>query len=310
MKREIFMFIAFCTVITHYAISQVPKDSIFIQKRNSRGVKMINIGGTDSVWTQKIGTGETSILLLHGGPGATHEYFENFPAHLDTNKFTIYFYDQLGSYFSDSSDLENLWEIDRFVDEVETVRKSLDISELILLGHSWGGILAVHYAATYPENLKCMILSNSPYTSYGAVGYRYSLSKKIIKELKKELGRKPRSEEIKERFEKIYRYGMDTIPEVFSRLERHYNTDTNIWKTEFFKQKKWSLEHVAKAIKVPTLIIGGEMDFVDPNDFKSLATAIENSELVILPNAPHFPMWSHSESYFESINRFITNVVK
>ncbi len=271
---------------------------------------MINIVGTDSVWTQKIGIGETSILLLHGGPGATHEYFENFPTHLDTNKYTIYFYDQLGSYFSDSSELENLWEIGRFVDEVETVRKSLDVSELILLGHSWGGILAVHYAATYPENLKCIILSNSPYTSYGAFGYRYDLSKKTEKELKKELGRKPRREELEERFKKIYRYGMDTIPEVFSRLERHYNTDKNRWKTEFFKQKKWSLEHEAKAIKVPTLIIGGEMDFVDPNDFKSLDTAIENSELVILPNAPHFPMWSHSESYFEAIDRFITNVVK
>lgn len=304
------MFIAFCTVITHHVISQVPKDSIFIQKRNSSGVKMINISGMDSVWTQRIGIGKTSILLLHGGPGATHEYFENFPAHLDTNKYTIYFYDQLGSYFSDSSDLENLWEIDRFVDEVETVRKSLDISEFILLGHSWGGILAVHYAATYPENLKCMILSNSPYTSYGAFIYREGLLEKTKKELRKELGRKPRMEELTERFEKIYRYGMDTIPEVFSRLNRHYSTDANRWTTGFLKQKEWSLEQEAKAIKVSTLIIGGEMDFVDPNDFKSLNTAIENSKLVILPNAPHFPMWSHSESYFKAIDRFIREVIE
>lgn len=310
MEKKIYFAIAFLIVIICNVNSQESKDNIFIQKRNAYGVKMINIDQTNRVWTQKIGVGKTNILLLHGGPGATHEYFENFPVHLDTVKYTIYFYDQLGSYFSDNPDLENLWEIDRFVEEVESVRKTLNISELYLLGHSWGGILAVHYAAKYPGNLSGLILSNTPSTSYGAFNYREEILKKTKKELKIELGRKPRDEELTERFEKIYRYGMDTIPEVFTRLIKHYNNDSRRWKTDFFNQKQWSLVNEAKNIKVQTLIIGSEKDFVDPNDFKLMNKTITNSEMVILSNAPHFPMWSDSEGYFKAIDRFITSTIK
>lgn len=101
---------------------------------------------------------------------------------------------------------------------------------------------------------------------------------------------------------------MDTIPEVFIRLEKHYNQDPKRWKSKFFKQKEWSLADKAKDIKVRTLIIGGENDFVDPNDFQLIKNAISSSELVILPNAPHFPMWSHSEEYFKYIDKFLMSI--
>jgi proline iminopeptidase len=268
---------------------------------------MVNIDETNKVWTQKMGSGERNLLLLHGGPGATHEYFENFPDYLDTNKYTIYFYDQLGSYFSDNTDLKDLWELDRFVEEVETVRKALGISELYLLGHSWGGILAIHYAAKYPQQLKGLVLSNSPFTSYGAFSYQNGLFKNIKRELKSELGRKPNREEVDLRFNEIHRYGMDTIPEVFTRLENHYNRDSKRWETAFFRQKKWNLENRAKEIVTRTLIIGGGKDFIDPNDFTLMNEAIVNSHLVILPNSPHFPMWCDSKNYFAAIDEFLTD---
>lgn len=310
LKKKTFILILFCTLISHSLISQVEKDSIYWQKKNAPGVKMINIVGTDSVWTQKIGHGERSILLLHGGPGATHEYFENFPVYLDTNQYTIYFYDQLGSYFSDNPNLKNLWELDRVVDEIETVRKALQISELYLLGHSWGGVLAIHYAIKYPEHLKGLILSNSPSTFFGAFKYREGIFEETNKDLKIELGRKPKADELNKRYEKIYRYGSDSIPEVFKRLEKHYNRDPKRWKTKFSKQKEWGLLDMAKQIKVQTLIIGGEKDFIDPNDFQLIHKAINKSELLILPDAPHFPMWSHSESYFKTIDQFIMALEK
>lgn len=120
--------------------------------RRSGGVQMIAISapkGDFRVWTRRFGNnGDIKLLFLHGGPGATHEYFEVVDSYLPAAGVEYYFYDQLGSFYSDRPDDPQLWEIDRFVDEVEQVRRALrlDRSNFYLLGHSWGGILAMEYA--------------------------------------------------------------------------------------------------------------------------------------------------------------------
>ncbi len=88
------------------------------------------------------------VLLLHGGPAFTHEYLEVFDSYFPGAGIEYYYYDQLGSAYSDQPDEPELWEIRRFVDEVEQVRKalSLDKNNFYLFGHSWGGVLAIEYA--------------------------------------------------------------------------------------------------------------------------------------------------------------------
>src|SRR5271167_1280717 len=73
-----------------------------------------------------------------------------------------YYYDQLGSYYSDQPDFDDLWELPRFVDEVEQVRLALglDATNFFLLGHSWGGVLAIEYALHYQQHLKGLVISN------------------------------------------------------------------------------------------------------------------------------------------------------
>ena len=80
--------------------------------------------------------------------GATHEYLEAFDSYLPAAGVEFYYYDQLGSGNSDQPDDPSLWELDRFVDEVEQVRRALglDRDNFVLYGHSWGGILAIEYA--------------------------------------------------------------------------------------------------------------------------------------------------------------------
>jgi alpha/beta hydrolase fold len=121
----------------------------------SGGVRMIPIDtpkGTYRVWTKRVGNAPTMrLLLLHGGPGATHECFEAFDSYLPAAGIEYYYYDQLGSFYSDQPDEPDLWELPRFVDEVEQVRQALgmDPDSFFLLGHSWGGILAIEYALRY-----------------------------------------------------------------------------------------------------------------------------------------------------------------
>src|SRR5580704_3475555 len=130
------------------------------------GVRMVPIetpAGRFKVWTKRIGNNPAlQVLLLHGGPGATHEYLEACDSYLPGAGVEYYYYDQLGSAFSDQPDDGSLWELDRFVDEVEQVRRALDLGpdSFVLYGQSWGGILAIEYALTYPDRLKGLVISN------------------------------------------------------------------------------------------------------------------------------------------------------
>ena len=116
------------------------------------GVKRIPITtpkGTFTVWTKRIGNNpRIKVLLLHGGPGATHEYMEAFDSFFPAAGVEYYYYDQLGSAYSDQPKESSLWDLTRFVDEVEQVRAALKLTKdnFYVLGQSWGGILAAEYA--------------------------------------------------------------------------------------------------------------------------------------------------------------------
>ena len=96
------------------------------------GVKMISIEtpvGKFNVWTKQFGNNpKIKVLLLHGGPGGTHEFFESFESFFPQEGFEFYEYDQLGSYFSDQPKDSSLWTTEHFVEEVEQVRKALGLN--------------------------------------------------------------------------------------------------------------------------------------------------------------------------------------
>jgi proline iminopeptidase len=132
----------------------------------SGGVKMIPIQTpkrTFRVWTKRVGNNPAiKVLLLHGGPGATHEYLEALDSYFPAAGIEYYYYDQLGSAYSDQPDDPSLWELPRFVEEVEQVRQALglDATNFYAFGQSWGGILAMEYALKYQQHLKGLIISN------------------------------------------------------------------------------------------------------------------------------------------------------
>ena len=177
MKRRIATLLAGLTLLANAAIAADTKavsttpDSGYSDHSGrddvlAGGVKMIPITtpkGSFHVWTKRVGNNpKLKVLLLHGGPGATHEYFEAFDSYFPGVGIEYYYYDQLGSAYSDQPKDKSLWTIDRYVDEVEQVRQALhlDKDNFCLLGHSWGGILAMEYALKYQQHLKCLVISN------------------------------------------------------------------------------------------------------------------------------------------------------
>src|SRR5262249_24247606 len=161
----------------------------------SGGVKLITIQtpkGPFKVWTKRVGNNpRIKVLLLHGGPGMTHEYFEAFDSYFPRAGIEYYYYDQLGSAYSDQPDEPTLWELPRFVDEVEQVRRAqqLDKRNFYLLGHSWGGMLALEYALKYQQNLKALIISNMvpsipAYSRYANEVLMPAMDQKVLAEIK------------------------------------------------------------------------------------------------------------------------------
>jgi proline iminopeptidase len=112
------------------------------------------------IYYRMFGEGPETLVGLHGGPGADHRYLARL-GELAGDELQVLLYDQLGSGKSDRPDDPSLWVVPRFVEELETVRTSLELGPVHILGQSWGGILALQYALDHPEAVKSLVLSNT-----------------------------------------------------------------------------------------------------------------------------------------------------
>lgn len=107
------------------------------------------------------GEGDEVLLCLNGGPGLPCDYLRDAHAWLKDKGIRVVAFDQLGTGASDRPDDDSLWNITRYVAEVEQVRQALDLGRVHMLGHSWGGWLAIEYAIHHPQSLKTLILENT-----------------------------------------------------------------------------------------------------------------------------------------------------
>ena len=104
----------------------------------------------------------TPLLLLHGGPGSTHNYFEVFDQLAEKTGRPIVMYDQLGCGKSDIPDDTSLWQADTWVDELKTLRGYLGLKQVHILGQSWGGMLEIIYMCDHdPQGVKSLILAST-----------------------------------------------------------------------------------------------------------------------------------------------------
>ena len=123
------------------------------------GERMITVPG-GRVWVNVVGTGRgVPLLLLHGGPGAGHDYLEPLGALGDDRQ--VIFYDQLGCGHSDKPDNRALWTVERFVAELIAVRSALGLKKIHLYGHSWGGFLAIEYLLRRPRGVVSGVLAST-----------------------------------------------------------------------------------------------------------------------------------------------------
>ena len=293
------------------------------------GVRLIPIktpAGEFKVWTKRVGNNpRIKVLLLHGGPGGTHEAFEVFDSFLPADGIEYYYYDQLGSYYSDQPDDPTLLSVERYVDEVEQVRKALglDRDNFYLLGHSWGGILAIEYALAHQEHLKGLVISNMvssipAYNKYANEVLMPKLGAEALAELKRLEAAKdyanPRFEALLvPHYERhVLRRPMAEWPDpVVRAFVKHLNKKVYIpmqGPSELGASgilADWDRTEDLAKITVPTLVIAARYDTMDPKFMEAMSKRLPKGSFLNLPNGSHSAFYDDQEAYFRGLLEFL-----
>jgi proline iminopeptidase len=288
------------------------------------GIKMIPVmDGKYKVWTKKMGTGPLKVLLLHGGPGFTHQYLEAMESFLPEAGIEMYYYDQLGCGNSDIPDDLSLWDRPRYLEEVETVRLALGLENFVLYGQSWGGMLSIEYALKYQHNLRGLVISNM---TAGIQSYLRRV-KEIAQKLDPVTLAKLNELEAAEDYDspEYQRIMMEELypmaicrckpwPESVVRAFRdanlaiynHMQGKSEFVVTGTFKDwERWDSLH---KITVRTLTLGAAHDTMDPEDIKRMATLMPNATSAICPNGSHLAMWDDQQAYFAHLLGFLRSL--
>jgi proline iminopeptidase len=288
------------------------------------GIRMVPVaGGKYKVWTKRLGSGPVKVLLLHGGPGFSHEYLEDFESFLPGAGIEIYYYDQLGCNNSDQPDDPSLWTLARYTAEVEEVRRGLGLEHFVLYGHSWGGLLALEYALHYQQHLRGLVISNM---TAGIQSYlkRTAFIKNQIapSTLARLLAMEAKHESDSPEYQKIMMEDLypklicrvQPWPEPLTRAFRHANEkiyNQMQGKSEFVvtgNLKDWERWDRLHEIKVRTLTVGSQFDEMDPEDMKKMAALMPDASYAFCPNGSHMCMWDDQQTYFKQLVNFLHTV--
>lgn len=261
------------------------------------------------------------LVVLHGGPGGAHNYMLPLVALADAG-YQVIFYDQLGCGKSDMPDDDSLWTIKTFVSELNAVRKHLKLKEINLLGHSWGGMLAIEYMLTKPRGVKSVVLASAMISMPLYVSENAKIREQLPKDIQDMLTLHEKAGTTDSRaytkahkvydghfifrgkeFPKEFRTppggnGKAAYEKMWGVSEAYPNGDL----------KNWDRIADLHKIKVPTLVIAGEYDELTPHQAQITHTEIAGSELEIVTGASHCAHVEQPDAYVARIRRFLDSV--
>jgi proline iminopeptidase len=297
-----------------------------VQSGNIKMVEITTPKGKFHVWTKRFGYNpRIKVLLLHGGPGGTHELFECMENFLAPEGIEFIYYDQLESFYSDQPNDSSLWTPEHFVEEVDQVRQALGLNKdnFYLLGHSWGGILAMEYALKYQDNLKGLIISNMmasmpEYEKYNGV-LRSKMRKTLVDSLQAYEAKGQYDDPVYETLmiDEYYDLHLCRVvpwPDPVQRGFKHLSKGIYVsmqGPSEFKtggRLIKWDRSKDLGQIKVPTLTIGGEFDTMDPKYMEWMSKQVQHGTYLYCPNGSHCDMWDDQEHYFPGLIKFLRDV--
>jgi len=261
------------------------------------------------------------LLILHGGPGAPHDYLENLEALADTGR-RIVFYDQLGCGRSSQPHQPDMWTVPLFVEEVGVVRRALGLERTHILGQSWGGMLAMEYALTQPEGVVSLLIESSPSSMPLWIAEANHLRSELPPDVQATLLRHEQagttdSEEYQTAMLVFYARHVcrlqpmpDYVRRAFDNIGQEvYNTMNG--PSEFHvigALKDWDITARLGEIRLPTLLLSGRYDEATPTIMQVVHQGIAGSEWVLFEESSHMCHCEEETRYFPVVNEWLARM--
>jgi proline iminopeptidase len=275
----------------------------------------------DPLFCRDVGVGQP-ILVLHGGPEFDHTYLLPELDRL-AESFRLVYYDQRGRGRSVSGVRPDQVDLRSEIDDVDRVRTRFGLKSVALLGHSWGGVLAMEYAIRHPDRVSQLILLDTAPASAG--GWQV---------MRDELGRRRPAADAEEMraIAATDAYGCgdldaadaynrihfritvppDLLDALVVRLRSNYTADGVLLaraieqrlSDETFRSADWDLVPALQGLDVPTLLLHGEHDFIPLELAARIADAVPGARLEVLPGCGHFTFLEAAERVCEEVARF------
>jgi proline-specific peptidase len=270
------------------------------------------------VWYRRVGSGGTPLLILHGGPGAGHDYLEPLEA-LAADR-TVVFYDQLGCGKSDQPNDRSLWRMERFVAEVGTVRRALGLERMHLLGESWGGWLAIEYMLIPPRGVVSLVLASTSASIPQFVAEASRLKAALPPAIYHTIQRyeaagdfhHPDYEAAVLEFYKRHLCRLDPWPELLGH-SAHNLAGNAVYETmsgpnEFIvtgNLKDWDRIDRLSEITVPTLITVGRYDEITPACAETMHGRMPHAQMRVFEQSSHTAHREETETYLQVVADFL-----
>ncbi|HEX5111914.1 MAG TPA: alpha/beta fold hydrolase [Saprospiraceae bacterium] len=291
---------------------------------SSQPIDSVQCGNT-TIYFQVEGSGDP-VYVLSGGPGINPTYMQPICDELSKTYQTILVHQRGTGKSHVEVNKENI-NIDLYSQDIRAIKEKLHHQKIILLGHSWGGMLSMHYATTYPDDVDQMLLISSGGCSMNFYHYfgnnirsRLSEEDKAFVALLDEYFNKvwdlPMSDSLRDALNWLATEEVNIMTKAYfydkslAATNRTSVADINFRVLETMVQSlfaaDWDLAPKLKNINIPTLILQGRQDPIDLETARVIQAAIPNSKLVILEKCGHFPWIEQKEEFFGALQKFIS----
>jgi proline iminopeptidase len=281
------------------------------------------------IYYKIVGRGEP-LLIVHGGPGASHDYFLPYLLPLArTNK--LIFIDERGSGRSSKLDDPAGYTVESMVEDVEAVRVALGLGKITLMGHSYGGALAQAYALKYQKNLTHLILASTWSSTVEFNKIFVAMKEKMAPELRERIDKMEAAglygngkDFEKNRYTADYfiaAWGEGYFPYIYqNRPDPNYdpiaagNMSWDLYREMWGSHGEFivdgnlkSVEYTERlaTIKVPTLILVGDHDECDPSLSRAMQSKIAGSKMMVVPKAGHMTFVDQTGFVIKNVNDFV-----
>jgi proline iminopeptidase len=261
------------------------------------------------------------LVVLHGGPGGTSCSFSRLESGIDQ---TVVTYDQLGSGRSGRPNDPSLWNVDRFVEELDVLRKNLGLKRMHLMGHSWGASLAAAYVlAKGTAGIESLILSSPLLSTSDWIRDAQLLKKQLPPQTQRILERHeaagttddPEYHEAEQEYTKrfVRRSARVNNPDCVESLPNRQIYQQMWGPTEFHATgtlKSFDVTSQFSKLKLPVLLIVGEFDEATPTTAARYHKLIVGSKLVVVPGAAHSQLNDNPDAALKALRTFLSSTEK